>query len=319
MGLALSGGMLKAAAHVGVLAALEQAGIRPDAIAGTSAGSFVAALYAHGCRPAELRQLIRNFPGLRLLDYGFPLATSLLGWMRRRLSPWQWNSAPSLPGGLLQGRKLIRYFRDTLADRRPRHPYYVVATDLLSGRPVVFSNDLSAQRRGIAVPAPDLPLAVAGSCAVPGILTPVRVDPWLLVDGALRHYVPVDILRQVGCTKIIAVNLYRLDPRWRPETFVHVLARSFEILLQESIDNEMEGGDLFVLEPKVNHMTWLSFSELQACMQAGEESVRRRKGELAHFLMQPPGHWTGPPGTGALPVHAARKAAGAVKPERRRP
>ncbi|MBX5437512.1 MAG: patatin-like phospholipase family protein [Alicyclobacillaceae bacterium] len=288
MGLALSGGMLKAAAHVGVLAALHELGVEPQAVAGTSAGSFVAALYAHGCSPQEMQQLVRRFPGARLFDYGFPLARSALRLIHSRLTPWRHRLAPPLPGGLMRGRRLTRYFRDALAGRQAERPYYLVATDLLTGRPVVFSNDRDAQVRGLAHPVPDLALAVAGSCAVPGVLTPVELKPWLLVDGALRHYVPVDVLRQAGCSHIIAVNLYRLDPAWEPHTFVHVLARSFEILLQESIDNEVEGGDLFVLEPEVRHMTWVSFGELARCVSAGSDSVTRRQAELRRFLARPP-------------------------------
>lgn len=291
IGIALSGGFLKAAAHVGVLAGLEELGIHPHRIAGTSAGAFVATMYAHGYSTNDLLDLIRHFPGASLFDYGFPVLSSLvnLWWYKY---PVKWRGATlRLPRGLIRGKKLEKYFRKRLRLRTAVMPYYVIATDLLSGEPVVYSNDESSIQEGFAVPVTDVSQAVLGSCSIPGVLSPVFVDGRLLVDGAFRHYVPVEVLRQAGCNKIIAVNLYRLQEEWQPETFVHVLARSFEILLQESIEDDVDGPDIVLLEPNVGNLSWVSFHKMEACVEDGRKSVSEKRGEIEQ-LLRPPIQWS---------------------------
>lgn len=294
VGLALSGGTLKAAAHVGVLDALEALGIQIDCVAGTSAGSYVAALYAHGVTPQEMVRLVESFPGARLLDYGFPLVSSLLTFATYRMWPRR-DKTYVLPAGLLQGRRLEQYFRKTLRKRTTNIPYYVIATDLYSGLPVVYG-DLEARgvrpplstHRGSnerqVYPVTDLPRVVRGSCSLPGVFTPVRIGEKLLVDGGLRSYVPVEVLRDAGCTHIIAVNLYRLQEEWQPETFAHVLTRSFDIILDETIDADVQGSDVFSLSPNVSHISWHSFRDLKNCIAAGGQAVADCKNELKRFL-----------------------------------
>lgn len=287
IGVALSGGTLKAAAHVGVLGGLEELGITPDCIAGTSAGAFVASLYAHGYGVSELTDLIRHFPGASLFDYGFPLVSSLLNLWWYKWPMNQVNRKLHLPHGLLRGRKLEKYYRSHLQKREARMPYYVIATDLLTGEPVIYTNDTVGIDMGIGIPMEDVSKCVLGSCCVPGVLTPVQVGPHLLVDGAFRHYVPVDVLRLAGCDKIIAVNLHHLQKEWSPETFVHVLARSFEILLQESIEGDVDGPDIVVLAPEVGHLSWVSFDKMESCVTIGRHTVHSHKEDIQNLLTTP--------------------------------
>jgi NTE family protein len=285
IGIALSGGTLKAATHVGVLLALEKAGIIPDCIAGTSAGSLVGALYAHGYNHADLQGLVKSFPGFRLIDYGFPIASSIMSLAVRRIMPKFISSVPVIPSGLLRGKKFEQYIRDLLADRQSTIPFFIVATDLISGRPVVFHTQTGFTSRHVCAQITDLPKIITGSCALPGIFTPVPLENYQLVDGAFRHYVPVTVLREFGCKKIIAVNLYRLPQSFKPTTIIDVLARSFDILLRESIDNDLENNqDLFVLEPDLTKIKWHSFSDMKKCAAIGQNLVSKEILELYAFL-----------------------------------
>ncbi len=284
VGLALSGGTLKAAAHIGVIEALAELGIRPHVVAGTSAGSLVAALYAHGYSPVQMKQLTKRFSLWSLVQYGFPVLSSAVTVMSRRLG-WRYLSrlVPAAQG-LLSAKRLERYVYKALQRRTARIPYYIIATDLLSGNPVTFSNESDAIVRGLAERLTDPARTVAASCALPGVFSPVELGRYLLVDGAFRHYVPVKILQQMGCTRIIAVNLYQLDEDWQPDTLVHVLVRSFEILLRESIDNDIDSNNLVVLEPNVQNMTWFSVSQLNSCIEAGHECVLESKAAILNLL-----------------------------------
>lgn len=289
IGLALSGGTLKAAAHIGVLGALRELGIHPDFVAGTSAGSFVAALYAHGYARDELQRLVDHFPGPRLFDYGFPVLAAFYNLARLRVqSLLHGQKVNPRVSGLLRGKQLEAYFRSRFRDRTATLPFAIVATDLYTGKPVVFTNDEGLIIKGRAHPLEDIARALCGSCALPGVLTPVSMKEWLLADGALRHYVPVEILRQAGCNKIIVVNLSKLESDWEPTTVVQVVTRSFDILLKETMADDLKGDDVFVLEPNVGHVTWVSFHELKTCLQAGKAIVDAEKRNLGNFLSPGP-------------------------------
>ena len=175
IGLALGGGSARGLAHIGVIDALEDNGIRPDIIAGTSIGSVVGAAYAAG-EHERLRE--------------FALSVDL--W--RMLSFFQVKIPRT---GLLDGEKLARFFRENI--RIPNiedlsKPFAAICCDYLTGARVVID-------RG------DIISAVRSSCSIPGLFTPVKRDNALLVDGGLVDSVPVSAAREMGADVIIAVDL----------------------------------------------------------------------------------------------------------------
>jgi len=281
IGLALSGGTLKSVAHIGVIDALNELGIHPTHVAGTSAGSLIATLYAHGYSDSDFKELYTHFSLWRIIDYGFPVASSLWTWSVSHFHK-SLNSNP--PHGVIRGKRLQKFFREMVGDRPDQIPYYIIATDLISGNPVVFSNDKEAIEKRDAQAIGDLATCITGSCALPGVFSPVAIDKWLLTDGAFRHYVPVEVLRKAGCTTIIAVNLYKLKPNWRPLTAIHVLARSYEILLQQSIEDETQGDDVLLLTPQVDSTVNVSYRNLHTYVHAGKRSVYEKSRELSTIM-----------------------------------
>ncbi len=174
LGLALGSGSARGWAHIGVLRALEEAGIRPDIVCGCSIGALVGAAYADGA----LGDLERWVGGLRWQD--------VVGLMD-----------VSLSGGLLRGDKLMAFFERQFVDKdfaALRLPFACVATDLGSGREVWL-------REG------SVSAAVRASIALPGLFAPVIREGRLLVDGALVNPVPVSLCRALGADVVIAVDL----------------------------------------------------------------------------------------------------------------
>ena len=174
IGLALGSGSARGWAHVGVLRALEEAGIRPDVICGTSIGALVAAAYAAG----EIERFERWIAGLRLAD--------VIGFLDVKLA-----------GGLIQGERLMDFFRRNFVDRPVEAlplPFAAVATELATGNEVWL-------REGSTMDA------VRASIALPGLFTPVVRDGHLLVDGGLVNPVPVSPARAMGADIVIAVDL----------------------------------------------------------------------------------------------------------------
>jgi NTE family protein len=174
VGLALGSGSARGWAHVGVIRALEQAGIRPDLVCGTSVGSLVAAAYAAG----ELDRFERWLLGMRLKD--------VVGFMDL-----------SLAGGLLKGERLMEFFRRNFVDRRIEElalTFGAVATALRTGAEVWLRDGSTIE-------------AVRASIALPALFTPVLRDGVTLVDGGLVNPVPVSLARAMGADIVIAVDL----------------------------------------------------------------------------------------------------------------
>lgn len=174
IGLALGGGSARGWAHIGVIRALEKAGIVPDIVCGTSIGSLVGAAYVAG----ELDRLEAWVRGLKVQT-----VVSFLDF--------------SLGSGLIKGEKLIDFFRSQFVDRDIRElprPFGAVATDLRRGREVWL-------RDGVVTDA------VRASIALPGLFTPVQRDGVWLVDGGLVNPVPVSLCRAMGADHVIAVDL----------------------------------------------------------------------------------------------------------------
>lgn len=174
IGLALGSGSARGWAHIGVIRALERAGIQPQIVCGTSIGALVGAAYAAGDLDRLERWVLeqRVSDVLGLLDVG-------------------------LGGGVLRGDRLTRFFRRHFTDRpidELRVPFAAVATCLRTGAEVWL-------RRGSSVDA------VRASAALPGLFAPVRWEGTLLVDGGLVNPVPVSVARAMGADIVIAVDL----------------------------------------------------------------------------------------------------------------
>src|SRR3990172_12372629 len=174
VGLALGSGSARGWAHVGVIRALEEAGIRPDLVCGTSIGALVAAAYVAG----ELENFEKWLLGLGIKD--------VLALLDVRLY-----------GGMIKGERLMEFFRRNFIDRPIEDlpmPYAAVATDLNTGIEVWL-------RQGSTM------AAVRASIALPALFTPAVHEGRVLVDGALVNPVPVSLARAMGADIVIAVDL----------------------------------------------------------------------------------------------------------------
>lgn len=174
IGLALGGGAARGWSHIGVIRALEQAGIKPDIVCGTSIGALVGALYAAG----ELDRFEQWVLGLKVSDVLSYIDVSL-------------NS------GLLKGEKLMEFFRRDYVDQSIGNlsiPFAAVATSLKTGAEVWLRDGSTLE-------------AVRASIAIPGLFEPSLKDGLILVDGGLVNPVPVSLARAMGADFVIAVDL----------------------------------------------------------------------------------------------------------------
>lgn len=256
LGLALGGGAARGFAHVGVIQVLEQNGIRPDLVAGTSAGSLVAALYASGMNGVELERAALSMEEATLTDWTLPL-----------------NGR-----GVLKGDALARYVRQAVNGRLIEQmalPLGILATDLGSGQGTLF-------RRG------DAALAVRASSAVPGVFTPVAIGGREFVDGGLVAPVPVSQARAMGAEVVLAVDI-SADPEGNNANgMLQVLLQTTAIMGQSINRHELKGAEV-VLRPALSGVGSADFSARQRSIAAGRAAMLaalpRLKAELAKLRL----------------------------------
>lgn len=256
LGLALGGGAARGFAHVGVIQVLEQNGIRPDLVAGTSAGSLVAALYASGMNGAELERAALSMEEATLTDWTLPI-----------------NGR-----GVLKGDALARYVRQAVNGRLIEQmalPLGILATDLGSGQGTLF-------RRG------DAALAVRASSAVPGVFTPVAIAGREFVDGGLVAPVPVSQARAMGAEVVLAVDI-SADPEGNDASgLLKVMLQTTAIMGQSINRHELKGADV-VLRPALSGVGSADFSARQRSIAAGRAAMLaalpRLKAELAKLRL----------------------------------
>lgn len=269
--LVLSGGGAKGLAHVGVLRALEQRGIRPDLIVGTSAGALVGALYASGVSPDEIERLATTLPVDRLLHpdalapRSLGVIAPLVTWAQGRRGFAVQNSRVRegevnvlLNRLLLRGNLLARGRFDALPV-----PFRAVATDLADRTPVVI-------RSG------DLAQAVRASVAIPLVFQPVEREGRVLVDGGISANVPIRIARQEGAERVIVSRLVDTTGRdYDPQSLLDVGSRVIDLLFIQPTDS-LRPGDVLV-ETDVTGFESLDFSmsKIMAVIPRGEAAAMR--------------------------------------------
>ncbi len=238
LGLALGGGAARGFAHIGVIQVLEEAGIVPDLVVGTSAGSLVAALYASGKNGAALGELAQTMDEAAITDWAFP------------------------GRGLIRGEALARYVREQVGGRtleQMRLPLGIVATDLDSGAPILFA-------RG------DPGTAVRASSSVPAVFQPVKINGREYVDGGLVSPVPVRFARQMGAEVVVAVDISAVPEGGPTGDPFRMLLQTFAIMGRSINHFELRDADV-VVRPSLAGVSAAAFSSRKQSIQAGREAM----------------------------------------------
>ncbi len=251
IGLALGGGAARGFAHVGVIQVLEEAGIHPNLVVGTSAGSLVAALYASGRSGLQLQDVAMEMDEAAFADWTLPLFNR----------------------GVLRGEALGRYVDNQVNHRLIENmvlPLGVVATDLKSGQGVLF-------RRG------DTGTAVRASSAVPALFLPVKIGSQEYVDGGLVSPVPVRYARQMGAEVVIAVDISSApegNPSGDP---LQILLQTFAIMSKSINGWELKDADI-VVRPALAGMGSGDFTGKRRAIEAGRTAMRAMLPQLKAAL-----------------------------------
>ena len=238
IGLALGGGAARGFAHIGVIQVLEEAGIRPAVVTGTSAGSVVAAIYASGKSGLQLQQVAESMEEAGMADWTLPLFSR----------------------GMLRGEALARYVntqvRSRLIEDMPVS-LGIVATDLNSGQSVIF-------QRG------DTGTAVRASSAVPAVFQPVLIAGHEYVDGGLVSPVPVRAARAMGAELVIAVDISSPPEGNLAGGTLEILLQTFAIMGKSINSFELRDADI-VVRPALPRVSGADFGARKRSIEAGRQ------------------------------------------------
>lgn len=249
IGLALGGGAARGFAHVGVIKALEAQGIRPNFIAGTSAGSVVGAIYAAGANPFEVQRLAMEMDESQVADWGLP-------------------SRGVLKGEALEG-FINRVVGNKPLDKLPI-PFGAVATDLQTGAAIVFRSGNTGQ-------------AVRASCAVPDVFKPVEIRGREYVDGGLASPVPVHAVKEMGATFVIAVDIGAKPSHNKTDSSAEVLLQTFAIMGQSISSRDLADAQV-VIRPNLAGISATDFKGKNRAILEGEIAVAQVLPELKEKL-----------------------------------
>ena len=240
IGLALGGGAARGFAHVGVIQVLEEAGLRPSFLAGTSAGSLVAAIYASGKTGAQLQQVAESMEEVAITDWTLPIFSR----------------------GMFRGEALARYVNqlvgNQLIENMPMR-LGLVATDLNSGQAVLF-------QRG------DTGTAVRASSAVPAVFQPVKIAGREYVDGGLVSPVPVRYARQMGGELVIGVDISSAPENNPANDTLQILLQTFAIMGKSINSFELREADV-VVRPVLTGISSADFSSRRRSIEAGRQAM----------------------------------------------
>lgn len=234
----LGAGASKGFAHIGVLKVLESNKIPVHMIIGTSAGSFVGSLYAYGYNAFELQKLSFSIEKGDVVDLMIP------------------------DNGFIKGEKLEAYINRILKNtplEKLKIPFYAVATDIQSGKEVVFGTGNTGT-------------AVRASCSIPGIFRPVNILGKVYVDGGVVSPVAVDAAKRLGADIVIAVDIASDIDSSQPEGTIETILQSITIMYSKLASIQLSKADV-VIKPKVGYIGSADFSKRHEAVLEGEKAA----------------------------------------------
>lgn len=241
LGVALSGGGARGFAHAGALKAIEEAGLHVDAVAGVSAGSVIAVLYAGGVRPEDMLDVFDGIKFSNITEF------SLGG------------------GGIFKIEKFARLITNAIDPIKNIEdlniPTFIGVTDLDRARPVTFSNGSIKER-------------MMASCSIPIIFKPVRIDGTNYVDGGVIQNLPARTIRD-KCEKLIGINVSPMMPFKSASSVIEVAVRTYNMLAKLNQEADMKVCDITVEMREISNYNVFNLKEITQVYNTGYLNTRR--------------------------------------------
>lgn len=241
LGVALSGGGARGFAHAGALMAIEEAGLKPDIIAGVSAGSVIAVLYAAGIKPLQMAQLfasvgLKSFAELKLGHGGIFAIDKFKNFILRAIG--NFRNLEDLP-----------------------IPVYIGATNLDTGKPVAFSKGEIGPR-------------MIASCSIPIVFSPVIINGEHYVDGGVLRNHPAWMIREM-CDFLIGINVSPLRQKKKIHSVIDVALRTYNLMAKANQGIDMSLCDVSVETPEIADFAVFDLKNIKTIFVNGYVHMRK--------------------------------------------
>ena len=259
IGLALSGGGIKGAAHIGVIKALEENNIKIDILAGTSSGSIVAVLYAMGYTIDEIFKLFKEFA--KVLVDASPMYFIMNARKNKNFLPEGTRSGENIEIAMKQ----VGDYKGIKNMRQLKMPIAIPAVDIKTGKEFVFTNNNTDRENYIK--EADISKAVRASCSFPGIYAPCKYKGYKFLDGGVLNNIPADEAKQLGADKVIAIRFP--EPMEDVNTSMYtIILRALNIMIDKIADEKLKSSD-YILDLNMGKMGILDIRKLDYCYEFG--------------------------------------------------
>ena len=274
LGLALSGGGIKGAAHIGALKALEEANIKINMISGTSSGSIIAALYAIGYKPNEILKVFKSY-AKHINYFSFNNLLKLVSGIitKRKITITGFNN----------GKKLEKIINKLSLDKGinlisdVKMPLIIPAVSLYDGKVYIFTNQLNKRSYNdsyLYKGNVKLAKCVRASSSFPGIFEPTKVENDLLLDGGIRENTPWKELKKLGASFVISIVFDTFTPKTNYTSFLEIVDKSLNIMMHELENYELHKAQ-FILRIKTDKISLLDSSKIDELYQIGYSATKK--------------------------------------------
>ena len=265
LGLVLAGGGIRGAAHVGAIKALEESGIKADVVAGTSAGSIVAALYSMGYTSDEMYELFKKFS-----------KTAMGIGPKYLLDNIKENQGLKIKG-IISGINIEKAIEEVAKEKKVvkindiKMPISIVATDLIQSKKIIFTNS-NIPSEDNYVRNINIGTAVRASCSVPGVYTPVEYEKYQLVDGSLFDNLPVEEAKKIGAEKIISIK-FKIKNNRKYNTLYNIGMQSIDLMTENLIQESIKQSDILI-DLDLKDVKSFNIAKMEFCYEQGYKQTK---------------------------------------------
>jgi len=283
LGLCLSGGGVKGAAHIGVIKELEDENIKPDCISGTSSGSIVAALYAMGYSSEEMIYLFKSY-GKQISKINF--------WIIVKIILGLIFTGKIHVDGLNNGYKIEKLIQNQARNKKInlirdiKLPLIIPSVDIIDGSTIIFSslkNNRDYSDKINVINDIEIGKAVQASCSYPGIFCPTNVSGKKLIDGGVRENTPWKELKKIGAEKILSVVFSEERKIENNINIIKCVTRSMGIMMHELYNYEVEGNE-YLLKIKTDNTGLLEINKIEELYEIGYKVTKKEIKKIKEYL-----------------------------------
>jgi len=271
IGIALSGGGVRGAAHIGVIKALEENNINIDIVGGTSAGSIVSVLYACGYNTEEILKLF-NFFSRHILKN-----TPITGKRESIISKYGFVSGQNIELDIKEaaeykGMKTIKDLPKTIV---------IPTVDILTSKKYVFTNNKNTQG-DTYIKNIEIGKAVRASSSYPGVYAPFKYENYMFVDGGLLDNIPSEEVKKAGADKVITVK-FRFEPNGNPQSTYGIVTKSIDLVFERLSEIETKHSD-YVLNIDLKDISIFNMRKITECYKLGYTQTNEQIEKIKEIL-----------------------------------